>query len=92
MYSSYEPAAHPLTYAVTSGPATAYSDFIPNTSLNVMHDHFYNAWSGVWSACIPNASGVLVPSATEEGGDIYTCTQLTEYLNTYGAQLQYHHL
>ncbi len=45
---------------------------------------------------VANSSGVLHPSALEEGGDmggdIYTCTQLTDYLNTYGVQLQYHHM
>ena len=82
--------------AAQADAAGVYSDFVPNTSLTVMHDHFYNAWSGVYNACSADSNGILHPSALEEGGDmggdIYTCTQLTDYLNTYGVQLQYHHL
>ena len=76
--------------------AAVYSDFVPNTSLTVMHDHFYNAWSGVFNSCTPDANGVYHPYPTEEGGDmggdIYSCTQLNDYANTYGVQLQYHHM
>jgi len=48
------------------------------------------------NSCTPDANGVYHPYPTEEGGDmggdIYSCTQLNDYANTYGVQLQYHHM
>jgi hypothetical protein len=56
-----------------SDASTIYSDFIPASSLNVIHDHFYQSWSGAYNDCTNNEAG------GDMGGSVFTCEQVTGY-------------
>lgn len=63
-----------------SDAASQYSDYIPFSSLNVFHDHFYQSNIGAYNNCTSAESG------GDMGGLVYTCTQEAGYEAANGGQ------